>query len=364
MKAALRSAPPAGLETRGPVLTALSSAVRTHLPGPMETRLADIRAFLESDLAGIEHDLSRVDHRPTPLHDSAHHLIGLGGKRVRPMCVALAARAFGVFGPAARDLAVAAELVHSATLLHDDVVDLGDRRRGAPTARVLYGNAASVYAGDWLLVEALMRVRRAGLTDVLDRALGVLAEMLEAEALQLAARGRVDTTLSDYMRVVRGKTASLFRWALYAGARAGGASPSECAPLEHFGESIGLAFQVVDDALDVDGDAEAVGKSLLADLVEGKVTYPLLVAFERDPSLARVLGDRLAASRASGASALDPETATRAAKAIRDAGGAVEARRLADSLAADAIAFLAELPDTPARTALTTIAHAIVTRRS
>ncbi|MFO0001365.1 MAG: polyprenyl synthetase family protein, partial [bacterium] len=115
------------------------------------------------------------------------------------MCVALASRVGTGFSQTARDLAVAAELVHNATLLHDDVVDLGDRRRGAPAARVLYGNAASIYAGDWLLVEALMRVRRAGMPDLLDKALGVLAEMLAAEALQLARRGRVDTTLDDYM---------------------------------------------------------------------------------------------------------------------------------------------------------------------
>jgi len=325
----------------------------------MESRLAEIREFLAHDLGSIEQDIEAIERRPTPMHDSAKHLLGLGGKRIRPMCVALAARIGAGFDAAARDLAVASELVHNATLLHDDVVDVGDRRRGAPTSRVLYGNAASIYAGDWLLVEALMRVRRAGMADVLDRALAVLSEMLEAEALQLKRRGRADGSMSEYMDVARGKTASLFRWSLFAGARAGQLDADACGRLARFGDALGVAFQVVDDALDVDGDADVIGKDLLADLREGKITYPLMIALERDGGLRTLLAEHLASKN----EVLEPDAARAALASIRAAGGAEEARALAKRLVAAALDDIAPLPDKPATRALESVAHSIVNRR-
>src|SRR5262249_22155884 len=148
-----------------------------------------------------------------------------------PLCVALAARAGNGFGAAARQLAVAVELVHTATLLHDDVVDVGDTRRGAPAARVVYGNAASIFAGDWLLVEALRRVRAAAVPDALDRLLDIIEEMIMAESTQLDRRGVMVADRAAYFRVVEGKTASLFRWALWAGGRAGGLDERACRAL-------------------------------------------------------------------------------------------------------------------------------------
>ncbi len=348
-----------GLAARGPVLGTLAEVVALRVPGSMEARLAEIRALVDSDLAAIERDIDAVEQGGTPMHDSAGHLLALGGKRLRPICVALASRVGAGFGARALDLAVASELVHSATLLHDDVVDVGDKRRGAPTARVLYGNAASVYAGDWLLVEALLRVRRAGYADVLDQALGVLAEMLEAEALQLKHRGRVDVTMDDYLRIVRGKTASLFRWALFAGARAGELSDEQAGRLSRFGQAVGVAFQAVDDALDVDGDPEVVGKELLSDLAEGKVTYPLMIALEKDQGLARALGDQLCGP----SSMLKPELCERARRAIVAADGAAKARAFAEGLVQEALLELSHLPDKPATRALGSVALAIVNRR-
>ncbi|NUP04614.1 MAG: polyprenyl synthetase family protein [Polyangiaceae bacterium] len=326
----------------------------------METRLAEIRSFLSDDLSAVERDLDGIQLGSTPMHESARHLLTLGGKRIRPMCVALASRIGGGFCQAARELAVASELVHNATLLHDDVVDMGDRRRGAPTSRILYGNAASIFAGDWLLVDALMRVRRAGMSDVLDRALGVLAEMLEAEALQLERRGRADVTLDQYMQVVRGKTASLFRWAMFAGGRAGELDEASCARLERFGEAMGVAFQVVDDALDAEGETDVIGKEALVDLREGKVTYPLMVALERDAELRSLLAEHLQ----SGAATLDDATAARAAQSIRASGGATEARALAQRLVDGAIEEISNLPDKPATHVLVAVAHAVVNRRN
>ncbi len=347
------------LEARPRVFGSLESAVRRAGPEGAEQRLAELRSFLEADLAGIERDLTILELGDTTTHASAGHLLACGGKRLRPMCVALAARVGSGFGPRARDLAVASELVHAATLLHDDVVDLGERRRGAPAARMIYGNAASIFAGDWLLVEALVRVRRTGLHDVLDRALGVLTEMLDAEALQLDRRGKLDGTVADYMRVVSGKTASLFRWSLYAGARAGGLDDRSCGLLEAFGDKLGVAFQVTDDLLDVDGDPERIGKELFADLREGKATYPLLVLFERDAALRAEVAAGLEAG------AIGPALAARVCRGLRDTGAIEETRKLASSLVSDATAALGGIDGQgrPALGALAAVAGAIAARR-
>ncbi len=342
-----------------PTLARLQSVTDARSMDDLSLRIGELRAWIAQDLADVEAVLGAIEYGGTPMHRSAAHLMASGGKRLRPLCVALAARMGSGFDRAARDLAAAAELVHNATLLHDDVVDTGDARRGAPTARVLYGNAASIYAGDWLLVEALRRIRAAEIPDLLDRALGVLGEMLDAEGLQLALRGSSDATVADWTRVVEGKTASLFRWCLYAGARAGGLDPRQCSDLERYGHSLGVAFQLIDDVLDLVGDPTVVGKSLHADLREGKLTHPVLVALGRDPSLARVLGR----VRDEGANELDPSHGERVMRALRETGALDESRALAKKLSDEAVTALADLPPTRAREALEGIAAAMIHRR-
>jgi octaprenyl-diphosphate synthase len=354
--------PAHGINARRTIIDSLAAIARSRGPSGREERIVELCDAVEGDLNGIETDLTGLNLTETPMHDSAQHLLRNGGKRLRPLCVALAAR-IGTRSsdPAAvRDLAVAAELVHNAALLHDDVVDVGDQRRGAPAARVIYGNAASVYAGDWLLVEAMMRIRRSGFDGLLDQALAVLAEMLEAEALQLERRGRIDASLEDYLHVIDGKTASLFRWALLAGGRAGGLSDSECDALQRFGSKLGIAFQVIDDVLDVDGSAAEIGKELFADLREGKLTYPLMVALSRREDLRADLAGRLA----DGAAALDDATARHAVQVMRESGGIDEARAFATRLIAEASAALNELPTTPATDLLAAVAVGVTARRS
>jgi octaprenyl-diphosphate synthase len=348
------------------VLSSLEGAVRRRGAAAAERQLADIRSFLEEDLAGIEQDLEALEIGPTAMHASAGHLLGLGGKRLRPVCVALAARVGGGFSAAARDLAVAAELVHSATLLHDDVVDLGAERRGAPAARLVYGNAASIFAGDWLLVEALVRVRRSGHDELLDRALGVLSEMLEAEAAQLDRRGRLDATEADYFRIVRGKTASLFRWALHAGATAGGLGQKGAELLERFGERLGVAFQLTDDLLDVDGDPTALGKEIHADLREGKATYPLIHAMARAPELSALLARAL-----SERGGVDAGLAGVVVKTMHATGAIEQTRRVAERFVQEAEDALIELSralgagaKNPALGALAVVAQAVTARRN
>lgn len=322
--------------------------------------LGGLQGFVRDDLLQVEAALSALDAPDDRVGKSATHLVDLGGKRLRPLCVALAARVGTGFSAAALDLAVAVELVHSATLLHDDVVDLGDRRRGAPAARVIYGNAASIFAGDWLLIEALRRVRAATVPGTLDRLLSVIEVMIAAEAEQLHNRGRLDLSPDRYFAIIEGKTASLFAWAMHAGGRAGGASDAQCADLEGFGTNLGLAFQLIDDALDFAGEAAATGKSLFGDLREGKMTYPLIIGLERSVALRGLL--RLIVETAEG-QAIAPAVAGEVLAHLSGTGAIECTVALAHELAAKALGHLEALGDHPARCALTSICDAAVHRR-
>jgi octaprenyl-diphosphate synthase len=245
--------------------------------------LAEIQAIVGHELEWVEDALSRAcadGVRPATL--AAKHLVSRGGKRVRPLTVLLAAACFGEVPAAARTLALVVELVHSATLLHDDVADEGTERRGVRVARLLYGNAVSVLAGDLLLVHALERTS-AEVPDALPGLLGTLRMLVDGEVIQLRGRTELDVRESTYDRVVRGKTASLFAWAARAGARSAQASEDDAERLGEFGAQLGIAFQLVDDVLDYDGAAS--GKTSLADLREGKLTLPLVLALQTEPEL-------------------------------------------------------------------------------
>jgi octaprenyl-diphosphate synthase len=318
--------------------------------------LASIARFAADDLAAVETTLNRLFEGPHDrISQSAMHLVALPGKRLRPLCVALASRSGEGLSPAARRLATAVELVHSATLLHDDVVDLGTVRRGQPTARMIYGNAASVFAGDWLLIEALREVRKAGVSGALDELLSVIEEMIRAEAIQLEARGSIVADRAQYFAIVRGKTASLFRWALFAGGRAGGLDAGAARALERYGEHLGIAFQIVDDALDLAGDTATLGKSLFTDLREGKMTYPLIVALERDPEMASLLETAISDSGV--------DVSQRVLASLRRTGACGAALELAKHHARCAIAELDGVPPSEARDLLALVADATTERR-
>ena len=241
-------------------------------------------------------------------------------------------------------------------MLFRSVVDVSDVRRGSPTARVIYGNAASVYAGDWLLIDALQRLENAGRSDLMVRLLRVLREMLDGEALQLDKRGNVDASVDDYFRIVRGKTASLFRFALYAGGAAGLASPADCDALGEFGEAMGVAFQVTDDVLDLSGAATDLGKNIFADLHEGKFTLPLLLAMERAPALRETLRSGMTGEVRPG---LDAEVL----RTLESTGALVDARAKALALSTEAMAALSGIADSPAKQALEQVAVALVHRK-
>ncbi|MBX3223951.1 MAG: polyprenyl synthetase family protein [Labilithrix sp.] len=345
------------LATALPVLQETAAPERVgELPA---ARVADVRALVAREMGEIEELVrGRIAEGVSPGAESAQHLFDAGGKRVRPLGLLLAAACFGAIDARARDLGAAAELVHMATLLHDDVIDDGDQRRGRPTSRRVWGNAVSVLAGDMLLVEAL-RLASAGAgssdTATWTELVATLGRLVDGEIIQLRGRLAVSLDEATYFEIVRGKTASLFEWALRAGARTGGASAASVDALGRFGGAIGVAFQLVDDLLDYDGDAAATGKTLFADLAEGKVTLPLIRAASGgapvDALVARVREGDEAAARELG-------------RVVRESGACERVRQLARGETDRALAELAIVPRCPAREALADVARGLAARVS
>ena len=211
----------------------------------------------------------------------SHYIVGAGGKRIRPRLVLLTSQALGFDGPARHELAAIVEFIHTATLLHDDVVDESGMRRGRATANAVFGNAASVLVGDFLYSRAfqmMVSVDRMRVLQVLADATNVIAE---GEVLQLMNMHDPDLAVDEYLRVIRFKTAKLFEASARLGAvlaDADAATEERCAA---YGRSLGTAFQLVDDLLDYEGNSHELGKNIGDDLREGKPTLPLLVALER-----------------------------------------------------------------------------------
>jgi len=342
------------------VLTSLQAVCDQQGLEDLSAHLADLADLVRWDMSALEQGIQSVPTGKSVVHKSAHHLLEVAGKRLRPMCVVLASRLGEGLDEKTREFGVAVELVHCATLLHDDVVDAGDQRRGVPAARTLYGNAASIFAGDWLLVDALRRVRSAEMPDVLARLLDIIDEMIFAEAIQLENRGKIDARMRTYMQVVEGKTAALFRWAMFAGARAGGLDEAACEALEAYGLHLGVAFQLIDDHLDYAGDLATIGKAPFADLREGKMTHPVIVALDRDPSLRPILEEIVLGPEAQVADAAK----ARLVAALHDTGALASTRELAIAEAAAACEAVSGMPDSRAKNALFTVARATVHRES
>ncbi len=231
----------------------------------------------------------RLASRVALIDQISHYIISAGGKRIRPRLVLLFADALGFDGPERYELAAIVEFIHTATLLHDDVVDESSLRRGRKTANALFGNAASVLVGDFLYSRAfqmMVSIDRMRVLEVLADATNVIAE---GEVLQLMNIHDADLAVVDYLQVIRFKTAKLFEASARLGAVIGGASPELEESSADYGRSLGTAFQLVDDLLDYGGDPTALGKNVGDDLREGKPTLPLLIAMERGNDAERAL---------------------------------------------------------------------------
>jgi octaprenyl-diphosphate synthase len=242
-------------------------------------RLLDLTA---PDMARVnELILSKAGSDVEMIPEIANHLISSGGKRLRPMVTLAAAQMFGYAGEGHVKLATSVEFMHTATLLHDDVVDESGMRRGRQTARMIWGNQASVLVGDFLLGQAFRMMVDVGSLDALDVLSTAASVIAEGEVMQLAAAQNLETTEDEYLAVIKAKTAALFSAAAEVGPIIAGASRSDRAALRSYGTNLGLAFQLVDDALDYGGSSKDLGKNVGDDFREGKVTLPVILSYRR-----------------------------------------------------------------------------------
>ncbi|GHC71349.1 polyprenyl synthetase family protein [Limoniibacter endophyticus] len=253
---------------------------------------ASIRNLIEltaADMGAVnELILSKAGSDVAMIPEVANHLISSGGKRLRPMLTLAAAQMFGYQGDHHVKLATSVEFMHTATLLHDDVVDESDLRRGKSTARMIWGNQASVLVGDFLLGQAFRMMVDVGSLEALDILSTAASVIAEGEVLQLAVAKNLETTEDEHFNVIKAKTAALFAAAAEVGPVIANRSKTEKAALRSYGMNLGLAFQLVDDALDYGGSAKDLGKNVGDDFREGKVTLPVILAYRRGSPEERV----------------------------------------------------------------------------
>jgi octaprenyl-diphosphate synthase len=242
--------------------------------------LQPLAGLVARDLAKVnELILSRTGSEVTLIPEVANHLISSGGKRLRPILTLAMALLNFYRGEAHVKLAASVEFMHTATLLHDDVVDESDLRRGRKTARIVWGNQASVLVGDFLLGQAFRMMVEAGFIEALDILSAAATVIAEGEVMQLATAKNLATDEKAYLAVTAAKTAELFAAACEVGPTIAGRGAAERRACRNFGAALGQAFQLIDDALDYDGKSEEIGKNIGDDFREGKITLPVIIAY-------------------------------------------------------------------------------------
>jgi octaprenyl-diphosphate synthase len=315
-----------------------------------------IRNFIAADMDAVDRVIRTRLHSDVALiRQVAEYIIGSGGKRLRPAILILSAGAFGYRGTHHHDLAAVIEFIHTATLLHDDVVDESALRRGRATANSLFGNAASVLVGDFVYsrsFQIMVSMENMRVLKVLADATNIIAE---GEVLQLMNCNNPDIDEQRYLQVIRYKTAKLFEAATRLGAILGGASQADEDAVATYGTHLGTAFQLIDDVLDYSGDKATTGKNVGDDLTEGKATLPLIYAMEN--------GTAEQAALIRGAIEQGGLADLSAVLAAIEQTGAIEyARRQARIESRTACEALARLPDTPYRDYMLQLADFAVTR--
>ena len=309
--------------------------------------LARVNAMIRARMAS--------EHAPR-IPEVTAHLIEAGGKRLRPMLTLAAARMCGYDGPFHIHLAATVEFIHTATLLHDDVVDESTQRRGRPTANLLWDNTSSVLVGDYLFARSFQLMVETGSLRVLDILANAAATIAEGEVLQLTAARNLATTEETYLKVVRGKTAALFSAATEVGGVIAGMDEDAVGALFAYGDALGVAFQIVDDVLDY-GGTSAIGKNIGDDFRERKLTLPVIKAVAKADADERAFWVRTIEKGQQGEGDLE------AALAILARHGAVEAaRQEAIAWVDKAKAEMAHLPEHPLRDMLVDLADYVVAR--
>ena len=295
------------------------------------------------------------EHAPR-IPEVTAHLVEACGKRLRPMLTLAAARMCGYDGPYHVHLAATVEFIHTATLLHDDVVDESDKRRGRPTANLLWDNTSSVLVGDYLFARSFQLMVETGSLRVLDILANASATIAEGEVLQLTAAADLATTEEIYFKVVRGKTAALFSAAMEVGGVIAAADETLVKALFDYGDALGISFQIVDDLLDY-GGSDAIGKNIGDDFRERKLTLPVIRAIAAGDTEERAFWDRTIAKGSQGEDDLD-----RAMAILKRHGTMDSTRNTAIDWAQKAKTSLAPLPDHSLKTMLIDLADYVVAR--
>jgi octaprenyl-diphosphate synthase len=320
----------------------------------------EIFDLVRDDLVLVEDELTRQSATAfEPVSEITSYLLGGGGKRLRPALLLLSARYAGHRGPSAIKLAAVVELLHSATLIHDDVIDSADTRRGRPSANSRWGNHRSVLAGDWLYMQSFQMALEERNFRILDVLIDLTQKMVEGELLQLAKIGRMDVTEDDAIQLATYKTACLFGGCARLGAVLGGLEGADELALAEYGRYAGLAFQLVDDLLDFTASAQQLGKPVLSDLKEGKVTLPLIYAMENGHRDARELVARVLKEKEF--DSVRPETLV---ALVHESGALDRVRNLAHDYASRAKASLDGRNDSEYARALLTLPDFILEREN
>ena len=319
----------------------------------------EIFDLVRDDLALVEDELARQSDTAFPaVSEIAAYLLGGGGKRLRPALLLLSANYAGRKDRSAIRLAAVVELLHSATLIHDDVIDSAGTRRGRPSANARWGNHRSVLTGDWLYMQSFQMALEERNFRILDVLIDLTQKMVEGELIQLEKIGRIDVTEEDALRLATYKTACLFSGCARLGAVLGRLEGEEEA-LAEYGRYAGLAFQLVDDLLDFTASAQQLGKPVLSDLKEGKVTLPLIYAMENGHREARELVARVLAEKEF--HSVRPETIV---SLVHDSGALDRARCLAQEYAQRAKSCLNGHRDSEYARALATLPDFILDREN
>ena len=335
-------------------------ATETKTKNP-STDLSAIQALVAADMDRIKILFQETLHSPVPLiNQIAEHILSAGGKRLRPLIVLLIAKSLGHVSacPELDELAGIIELIHTATLIHDDVVDESHQRRHQPTANALWGNAASVLAGDFLYSKAFQLLARRANIPVMSLLAKTTNLIAESEVQQLVNIGRTEITEDEYYQVIQGKTAELYAAASHCGALiALGPNDPRCELAGEFGRALGMAFQMVDDVLDYDADSHETGKNLGDDLAEGKLTLPLIYSLHNGNTEQQTCIREAIQSKGQSVSL------THIIQAMRDSGGLAYTHAQAQSYVQKAKSALANFPQNSYKDALMQLCDFVVARR-
>jgi octaprenyl-diphosphate synthase len=320
----------------------------------------EVFELVRDDLARVEQEIAaQTGASIEPVAEISRYLLGGGGKRLRPALLLLAARFCGNPGPGAIRLAAVVEMIHSATLIHDDVIDGAELRRGRPSANSRWGNHMSVLAGDWLYMQSFHMALRERNFRILDILIDLTQNMVEGELIQLTKIGRMEITEQEALDLSYRKTACLFSGCARLGAVLGQSDEEQEQALADYGRCAGLAFQLVDDLLDFTASPEQLGKPVLSDLKEGKVTLPLIYALQNGGARGRELVAAVLAEKGFQSVRAEQITAL-----VQESGALDRTRRLAHQYAEKAKACVNGFGETEYRRALLSVPDFILERES